>query len=363
MVILMGIKRTPGYFDSFRCAGGGCGDNCCIGWEIDIDDETFELYKNTEGEFGNRLRASMAENDENSFVLANNRCPFLNDDNLCDIFINMGEENLCTVCTEYPRFTEKFGALTEMGLGMSCATAAELILKNPGKDKFVTSFDEKAGSEIDENLFGKLLFIRERIFEILQNRRRTIKERAACMLFYAEAVQKCINENRNDDIENIQYDFAVEKTYDEDDLRECMKLCLDLEIMEDGWTAAVDGTMKLYNGDYEKISAKFSEYTLDREYEYEHMLVYFIFRYLLKAVFDFDVLTKVKFAVSSYIIIHQFDLARYIANGGEFSFEDRVKNCVLYSKEVEHCEDNIEFFAEEFLFNEIFEIKRFAAMI
>ncbi|RGF93387.1 hypothetical protein DXA10_10505 [Firmicutes bacterium AM55-24TS] len=81
----MGIKRVPTYFNEFACIGGACEDNCCIGWEVDIDDESLEVYKSVGGEFGDKLRRCM--NDENSFTLKNNRCPFLNDKNLCDIFI------------------------------------------------------------------------------------------------------------------------------------------------------------------------------------------------------------------------------------------------------------------------------------
>ena len=40
----MGIKRVPTYFNEFACIGGACEDNCCIGWEVDIDDESLEVY-------------------------------------------------------------------------------------------------------------------------------------------------------------------------------------------------------------------------------------------------------------------------------------------------------------------------------
>jgi hypothetical protein len=36
---------------------------------------------------------------------------------------------------------------------------------------------------------------------------------------------------------------------------------------------------------------------------------------------------------------------------------------VLYSKEIEHCQDNIDFFDEGFLFNPIFEHNRFLNLI
>ena len=48
----MGIKRVPTYFNEFACIGGACEDNCCIGWEVDIDDESLEVYNSVGGEFG-----------------------------------------------------------------------------------------------------------------------------------------------------------------------------------------------------------------------------------------------------------------------------------------------------------------------
>ena len=29
----------PEYYDRFRCIAGACKDSCCIGWEIDVDEE------------------------------------------------------------------------------------------------------------------------------------------------------------------------------------------------------------------------------------------------------------------------------------------------------------------------------------
>lgn len=35
----------PSYYTAFRCIGGACGDNCCIGWEIEIDARTLAAYR------------------------------------------------------------------------------------------------------------------------------------------------------------------------------------------------------------------------------------------------------------------------------------------------------------------------------
>ena len=33
------IVRVPDYFSEFSCIAGDCKDSCCLGWEIDIDEE------------------------------------------------------------------------------------------------------------------------------------------------------------------------------------------------------------------------------------------------------------------------------------------------------------------------------------
>ena len=39
----------PEYYNKFKCIASKCSDNCCIGWEIDIDSKTYEKYKNVTG--------------------------------------------------------------------------------------------------------------------------------------------------------------------------------------------------------------------------------------------------------------------------------------------------------------------------
>lgn len=53
------ILRTPSYYDDFECIADKCTDNCCVGWEIDIDEITAEKYFSIGGEFGERLKSSI----------------------------------------------------------------------------------------------------------------------------------------------------------------------------------------------------------------------------------------------------------------------------------------------------------------
>ena len=120
---------VPDYYDRFRCIASRCTDNCCIGWEIGIDPAALADYQSQPGAFGDRLRAAIQPGDPPFFALTKSgRCPFLNEENLCDIYRQLGENHLCAICDQHPRFHNWFGAEKESGLGLSCEEAARLIL-------------------------------------------------------------------------------------------------------------------------------------------------------------------------------------------------------------------------------------------
>ena len=109
---------APDYYMDFNCIADKCKHNCCIGWEIDIDEDSLDFYERVKGDFGNRLKENIDKTDTPHFCLKeHDRCPFLNKDNLCDIIINLGESALCNICDDHPRFRNFFESRTEMGLG------------------------------------------------------------------------------------------------------------------------------------------------------------------------------------------------------------------------------------------------------
>ena len=73
--------RVPDYFKKFKCIASECEDTCCAGWEIVVDDETYDYYKCVKGKFGNRLKNEIVQDEDgdNIFILKGNRCAFLND--------------------------------------------------------------------------------------------------------------------------------------------------------------------------------------------------------------------------------------------------------------------------------------------
>lgn len=168
---------VPDYYEAFRCIAGDCRHSCCIGWEIDIDEDTFNAYKAVPGDFGARLLAHIKEeNGTAHFVLdEKERCPFLNDKGLCDIYTALGENALCDICTDHPRFRNFFQDRTEIGLGLCCEAAAELILKKEEKTKLVVLYD--TGEEETDEDDAACLEARDEIFAVLQDRSRSLEDR------------------------------------------------------------------------------------------------------------------------------------------------------------------------------------------
>ena len=151
---------APNYYKKFHCIADKCTHSCCsAGWEIDIDENTLNYYNSIEGEFGNKLKQNIINNSDNTskcFKLCeNNNCPFLNSNKLCEIYINLGEEHLCNICTEHPRFYEWFENCKEVGIGLCCEEAARIILsenENFGTYKIEIPFVTKNLIFLQENV-------------------------------------------------------------------------------------------------------------------------------------------------------------------------------------------------------------------
>ena len=121
--------RVPDYFDGFSCLAGACPHSCCIGWEVVLDEDTVRRYQQLPGALGERLRDAMALDGEDvCFPLDGRRCPFLNQENLCDIHCALGPEATSVTCREHPRFTEDYGAFREITLSAACPKANDLLL-------------------------------------------------------------------------------------------------------------------------------------------------------------------------------------------------------------------------------------------
>lgn len=372
--------RIPDYYTSFQCLADKCKDSCCIGWEIDIDEDTLEYYESVTGTFGTRLKENIVDDGEDtSFVLKNGRCAFLNDKNLCDICIELGETSLCEICLEYPRFTLEYGMTREKCLGLSCEEAGRLIFEREQSVTFEESYmeeqyewqEEQEGyeeseGEDDDSWSVYLEPARDYAIQILQDRSMAIEDRVKRCLCFAENIQEAMNERRFETFEEIiASETEAEVKDDKADaelkfslFKQRMQLYKTLELLDEEWEQVWNWMNDLFQSPqiYKELHSNLCKHYKNRERDYENLLVYFLFRYGMKAVYDYNFLEKVKFAVISFLVIRDMDAERY-ARDNRFTLEERIDTARIYSKEVEHSEDNLEILAEACVFEEAMQME------
>ncbi len=157
------LTIRPDFYDEFRCLAGACRHSCCVGWEIDVDEETLALYDALDSPLGEELRAHIERGDTPHLRLTEDgRCPFLRRDGLCRLILGLGEDALCDICALHPRFFNEYPGRLEAGLGLCCEEAARLLTAGKGHLRLLAESDDG-----QEEAPGELLELRAQIFEIL----------------------------------------------------------------------------------------------------------------------------------------------------------------------------------------------------
>ncbi len=308
------ILRLPEYYKKFKCIADRCTDNCCIGWEIDIDRDTDAYYRTVEGDFGKRLKENIKDG---VFVLCGERCPFLNEHYLCDIITTLGEKHLCTICAEHPRYYGWYGNVKEGGIGLCCEEAARIILTDGGYTAFYeTGIPEEDSDECDAQTLDFLCGTREEIFRHFEKSDASFGEKLCAVLGYAEEVQGKLDSS---ELEAFPVKECKTPCCDAD-TNAFVTAFEDFEPIDQSWTKALDslkGKKLVINGEY-----------------LINIFIYFIWRYYLRSVFDGDVISKVRLAAVSCIMISVLAVNE--------SLESYINAAKLYSKEIEYNEENLE---------------------
>lgn len=365
--------RTPDYFDEFKCIADKCEDTCCAGWGIVIDDKSYEKYLSIKGKFGEVLRSKIVQDEgENVFILNGDRCSFLNDNNLCEIYSELGGENLCYTCRQYPRYLEEFGNLREIGLSLSCPEAARIILSKSRIVNFkLSEIDEEVSvyNDINPNIYINLMQCRKIIFDLLQDRKIELIDRLILALIFVNEIQEKIDSNDISFIKNIKdkyinkefiyeklnsfnkYDNKIEEKYI--NIHNIINIFKDLKHLKDNDILGLENSLRYFWKDpedinvYSEVNLAFNTYYKKNEYKFEQIVIYYVYRYFMKSVFDYDALAKLKFALVSFIIIKELSIIRYLENK-EFLDEDLVDIVYKYSRDIEHLEENIDILEELF---------------
>ena len=325
----------PTYCKNFKCIADKCRDNCCIGWEIDIDAQTAGYYKNVGGSFGERLKNNINDGEVSCFRLCGERCPFLNENNLCDVIINLGEDRLCQICRDHPRYFEWYADRKEGGIGLCCEEAARIIVT--GEEKFTTyeiPCDEEACDDYDTDLYNMLIFARNQIITTLEREDLTLKSKIFSIINYTFTLQHMI-----DNYNYIKTPIIFQE-FDKDvfaDVKGFLESFASLEPIDTNWEEYLGKLIASSDRLSENLSSETDKY----DTYLKNIAIYFIWRYFLKGVYDEEILSKIRLMAVSIAMIKLMYLEA--ENSGEAP--DGEKCSLLaknYSKEIEYSEENLE---------------------
>jgi len=288
----------PDYYKTFKCISSNCKHNCCIGWEIDIDDTSYSIYSNINNNFGKRLREEIIHNDIPCFKQdKSGRCAFLNDEGLCEIILNLGEDYLCDICYDHPRFRNFYSSFTEIGLGLCCEEAARIILDNKNIVQFIHNTTDKIILTEDEvNFLNK----RNKILDIVQKRNLPFIDR----------------------ITIIEEEYSLNQQYLSP--FEFAQIYHKFERLDNEWDEYID------------LPENALEYKIPKNMDIvlEQLLVYFIYRHLSDSLYEHNFEKRLSFCIHAV----EFLSTIYFYNDKNINFNEL---CRMYSCEIEYSDENL----------------------
>lgn len=358
------IYTIPDYYKEFRCIAEQCEDTCCAGWQIVIDKKSLNKYKKNKGDYGRTIRCNVDWKSGTFRQDKEKRCAFLNDCNLCDLYLHEGETGFCKTCRLYPRHVEEFEGVREISLSISCPEVARILLERKEKVNYL-NYEKEGEEEYDEFdpfLFSLLEDARKEMIAVLQNREMKLGVRVLLVLGMAHDMQGRINRQELFDCFTVIEKYTREKAkqyvmdyYNHANTsrsryglaRELFDKLYELELLRPDWdNLLLESEVLLYSkgevfyDDLVKIFSSDAGLAEEMEIQLEQLLVYFLFTYFPGAVYDGNVFSKVQMSVYCVWMIYELWMARYRKNEGTLSFEERIDLTYRFSREVEHSDQN-----------------------
>jgi len=269
----------------------------------------------------------------------------LNDNGLCDLQSTLGEKYLCDTCRLYPRHTEEFLDLREYSLSLSCPEVVRMMLSNDYEFGWIETEDEECDDpeefeDFDLFIFDSLEYAREKMIEISSDKSLPLEARMQRIALLAYKLQALYDEG-----EILEMGNAVSEPVSLDEnIREiaagiyggyeyCLKsldVLIDMEALEESWTDSIKETKSYYKKHPDAFNTRDALDIL--ELNLEKILKSLLFTYFCGAIYDGQIYARAMIAVQS---------VRFIEMLYKATSADLESTIYLYSREVEHSDDNV----------------------
>lgn len=363
----------PCYYDEFKCIADKCEDTCCRGWTVFVDKNSFNKYRKIPGDYGryvNRhIKRERTLNSDLNYAkvqLIDLGCPFLNEDELCSLYINLGESYLCNTCKSYPRKIKRYNNRCEREMMVSCPEVARILLTNKEGLSFcmteekISDLDKAYLEEenFDQRLEQILWDVRILLIEIAQFRELPLWKRLFFIKLAGDKIHSAISNKKYDEVESILLNIR-DKVQDENYINEIERLkvipkikvelinkILEARCMSQGLNTVfisfiqeIDelNTNCINNLDeYLENEKAFNKYFSDKEYMLENYVVNAIYSNVMEALYNGNLAYKITQIIISYAIIRKMLFARWINKDEKLQEEDIIRAVYSFSRSIEH---------------------------
>ncbi|MBQ4373659.1 MAG: flagellin lysine-N-methylase [Lachnospiraceae bacterium] len=207
------------FYHEFHCLAGACPHSCCRGWQIPVDEATYQRYQSLKGLRGYSLRRHIKRGEPHVIRPVLFRCPFENSDHLCQHQCNGQTDLMPLVCRVYPRHSVSYGSFTEVTFEASCPVIAAMLVKQRERLTFL-SYDHPVDpvwvmENEDEEFLDFLLRDREKILDFLWAKERPLHEQMQAIYAYTRQENDWISRNHMEHLSEValSYDPTVQGDY------------------------------------------------------------------------------------------------------------------------------------------------------
>ena len=346
-------------YDYFRCTADKCKFTCCSGWDVNIDNNTYIKWKNNKKNYILQNVIEIINDDEVEYFInkeTQEKCPFLDNNGLCNIVKNDGEECLSLTCKKFPRIENVLEGRKEITLSCACPEVVENISKLKGKIKMISS-DNKI---IEEK--STMYKVRELLIYIIQEKKLSLDDKLILcfdilinMLSNDISKNQILKEYKSDKyISNVLRAFSEIEFNIEEAIEELNYLFLDITENYKDVEGLENSLREIY---------KFSESKKDKNYinkwiiykktfeQYNELIENCIVSKILSECTSEDFQ---ELALSFQLIILEYLLMRYTVflkyytnNKNEISIEDIKEYIVVFSRVISNNSEAVLEFLED----------------
>jgi lysine-N-methylase len=343
-------------YDKFVCIADRCSFSCCEGWDILVDTDTYQKWANSDASsyLCDNVRSRRVKKDTGYYMKLERgkHCPFLREDNLCNMVVTQGEECLPKTCREFPRLIHRKDECTEYSLSCACPVVIDLLKENAGLLQFTYEGDEDRGK--GETLSGKL---RDTMLFLLQHQSYTLRDRLLLIFQLLLTVREYADEDHTGDMLTVKLAKVIEDYKEEEICSEIISLWskvpfdtmdtllerneLFLDIIQNYKTEkSYQGNLKAIdqyaqNLEAEQLPPKFDRF-VDKMRDYEQLLVNFlvtkVFAYCIQEELEALIMSYQMIVTEYVMVLHATYLRQRIREDADKKKEIQRDSQVLYQE-------------------------------